>query len=119
MFKAIGRFLRKVFRNLKKAAKVVMGIPENSKSFQVREYRDENGNLVQERIEVDPLEDAATDWVALKFVSIVVVAAGVFFLAWPVAPAASPVLAALGGALVDSATSMWKGREWDPMTSQV
>ena len=112
MNKAIGRFFSKVWNNLHEAAKVVMGIPKNSRNVKVRRYVDDDGNIVFEQVEeVNPFEDAVTDWGALKLVAVVVVAAGIFFTTWPVSPELSPIMAALGGVLVKTATSLWR-EEW-------
>lgn len=119
MLKAIGRFLNKVSTNIQKAAKAVMGIPDNAKVVNVRKYINDSGETIYERIEEhDAFVDAATDWSAMKLVSVIVAAAGVFFISWPLSPELAPVLATIGGVLVKVASSMWR-EEWNQKISPI
>lgn len=109
MFRAIGRFLKKVKNNFKKAAKIFLGKKSKKakKSKQSKNPTENTYETFEEPEEVvEHKEEKASGFLARKFVSVMVAASGVFFLTYPSGPA-TPLTMATGGRLLTTASTLW------------
>jgi hypothetical protein len=96
MFNAIGRFLKKIWKNFKKAAKkTAKGMSKKSK----KKSRKTDAPAV-------PVKET-TGFLAFKLVTLTIIASGVFYSGFAATPVGIPVSSALGGEIARTANEIW------------